>query len=82
MGNPGAFKDKVVLDVGTGSGILAIWAAKVCCVVMCCCWCVVLCVCVCVLSQKGCGSKKQVTKNTENTNTITSTDETRQTLTC
>ena len=27
-GNPAAFKDKVVLDVGTGSGILAIWAAQ------------------------------------------------------
>ena len=27
--NPRAFKDKVVLDVGTGSGILAIWAAQV-----------------------------------------------------
>ena len=26
--NPGCFKDKVVLDVGTGSGILAIWAAQ------------------------------------------------------
>lgn len=26
--NPRAFKDKVVLDVGTGSGILAIWAAQ------------------------------------------------------
>ena len=26
--NPNAFKDKVVLDVGTGSGILAIWAAQ------------------------------------------------------
>jgi len=25
--NPGCFKDKVVLDVGTGSGVLAIWAA-------------------------------------------------------
>jgi len=28
VGNPASFKDKVVLDVGTGSGILAIWAAK------------------------------------------------------
>eukprot|EP00039_Didymoeca_costata_P012153 m.173908 g.173908 ORF g.173908 m.173908 type:complete len:370 (+) comp15397_c0_seq9:134-1243(+) len=27
-GNTASFKDKVVLDVGTGSGILAIWAAK------------------------------------------------------
>ena len=26
--NPRAFKDKVVLDVGTGSGIFAIWAAQ------------------------------------------------------
>lgn len=26
--NPGCFKDKVVLDVGTGSGVLAIWAAQ------------------------------------------------------
>lgn len=26
--NPRSFKDKVVLDVGTGSGVLAIWAAK------------------------------------------------------
>ena len=26
--NPRAFNDKVVLDVGTGSGILAIWAAQ------------------------------------------------------
>ena len=26
--NPSHFKDKVVLDVGTGSGILAIWAAQ------------------------------------------------------
>ena len=26
--NPRSFKDKVVLDVGTGSGILAIWAAQ------------------------------------------------------
>jgi predicted RNA methylase len=25
--NPDCFKDKVVLDVGTGSGVLAIWAA-------------------------------------------------------
>uniref|UniRef100_A0A6T8DAZ0 Protein arginine N-methyltransferase domain-containing protein n=1 Tax=Prymnesium polylepis TaxID=72548 RepID=A0A6T8DAZ0_9EUKA len=28
MRNPGCFQDKVVLDVGTGSGVLAIWAAK------------------------------------------------------
>lgn len=28
MENPNHFKDKVVLDVGTGSGILAIWAAQ------------------------------------------------------
>ena len=28
MNNRELFKDKVVLDVGTGSGILAIWAAK------------------------------------------------------
>mmetsp|Transcript_14045 Transcript_14045/g.28327 ORF Transcript_14045/g.28327 Transcript_14045/m.28327 type:complete len:431 (+) Transcript_14045:108-1400(+) len=27
MGNPDVFKDKVVMDVGTGSGILAVWAA-------------------------------------------------------
>jgi hypothetical protein len=26
--NPRAFKDKVVMDVGAGSGILAIWAAQ------------------------------------------------------
>lgn len=26
--NPKCFQDKVVLDVGTGSGILAIWAAQ------------------------------------------------------
>ena len=26
LGNPSCFKDKVVLDVGTGSGVLAIWA--------------------------------------------------------
>ncbi|KAL7540134.1 hypothetical protein ACHAWF_006602 [Thalassiosira exigua] len=28
MGNKELFKDKVVMDVGTGSGILAVWAAK------------------------------------------------------
>ena len=28
MGNPDVFKDKVVMDVGTGSGILACWAAQ------------------------------------------------------
>mmetsp|Transcript_2621 Transcript_2621/g.5897 ORF Transcript_2621/g.5897 Transcript_2621/m.5897 type:complete len:371 (-) Transcript_2621:610-1722(-) len=28
LGNPDSFKDKVVLDVGTGSGVLAIWAAQ------------------------------------------------------
>lgn len=28
MGNADAFKDKVVMDVGTGSGILACWAAQ------------------------------------------------------
>jgi len=28
MGNPDVFKDKVVMDVGTGSGILAVWAAQ------------------------------------------------------
>jgi len=27
MGNASVFKDKVVMDVGTGSGILAVWAA-------------------------------------------------------
>jgi len=27
-GNPEVFKDKVVMDVGTGSGILAVWAAQ------------------------------------------------------
>lgn len=27
-GNPDVFKDKVVMDVGTGSGILAVWAAQ------------------------------------------------------
>ena len=26
--NPSHFKDKVVLDVGTGTGVLAIWAAQ------------------------------------------------------
>ena len=26
--NPDCFKDKVVLDVGTGTGVLAIWAAQ------------------------------------------------------
>jgi len=28
VGNPTLFQDKVVLDVGTGSGILAAWAAQ------------------------------------------------------
>lgn len=28
IGNPDVFKDKVVMDVGTGSGILAVWAAQ------------------------------------------------------
>ena len=28
MGNASIFKDKVVMDVGTGSGILAVWAAQ------------------------------------------------------
>lgn len=28
MGNPSIFEDKVVMDVGTGSGILAVWAAQ------------------------------------------------------
>lgn len=28
MGNPDVFKDKIVMDVGTGSGILAAWAAQ------------------------------------------------------
>jgi len=28
LGNKACFKDKVVLDVGTGSGILAVWAAQ------------------------------------------------------
>eukprot|EP00560_Eucampia_antarctica_P000074 CAMPEP_0197831492 /NCGR_PEP_ID=MMETSP1437-20131217/10460_1 /TAXON_ID=49252 ORGANISM="Eucampia antarctica, Strain CCMP1452" /NCGR_SAMPLE_ID=MMETSP1437 /ASSEMBLY_ACC=CAM_ASM_001096 /LENGTH=348 /DNA_ID=CAMNT_0043434433 /DNA_START=188 /DNA_END=1231 /DNA_ORIENTATION=+ len=28
MGNPDVFKDKVVMDIGTGSGILAAWAAQ------------------------------------------------------
>jgi protein arginine N-methyltransferase 1 len=28
MGNQDVFKDKVVMDVGTGSGILAVWAAQ------------------------------------------------------
>ncbi|GMH89238.1 hypothetical protein TL16_g11394 [Triparma laevis f. inornata] len=27
VGNPDCFKDKIVMDVGTGSGILAVWAA-------------------------------------------------------
>ena len=28
MGNTHLFKDKIVMDVGTGSGILAVWAAQ------------------------------------------------------
>lgn len=28
MGNSDVFKDKIVMDVGTGSGILAVWAAQ------------------------------------------------------
>jgi hypothetical protein len=28
LGNPDVFKDKVVMDIGTGSGILAVWAAQ------------------------------------------------------
>jgi type I protein arginine methyltransferase len=28
LGNQDVFRDKVVLDIGTGSGILAVWAAK------------------------------------------------------
>jgi len=28
LSNPDVFKDKVVMDVGTGSGILAVWAAQ------------------------------------------------------
>lgn len=28
VGNASLFKDKVVMDVGTGSGILAVWAAQ------------------------------------------------------
>lgn len=28
LGNPEVFKDKVVMDIGTGSGILAVWAAQ------------------------------------------------------
>lgn len=28
MGNANVFKDKIVMDVGTGSGILAVWAAQ------------------------------------------------------
>ena len=27
LGNSDVFKDKVVMDIGTGSGILAVWAA-------------------------------------------------------
>jgi len=27
-GNADLFKDKIVMDVGTGSGILAVWAAQ------------------------------------------------------
>ena len=28
LGNQDVFRDKVVMDVGTGSGILAVWAAQ------------------------------------------------------
>lgn len=28
LGNSDVFKDKIVMDVGTGSGILAVWAAQ------------------------------------------------------
>jgi protein arginine N-methyltransferase 1 len=28
LGNPDVFKEKVVMDIGTGSGILAVWAAQ------------------------------------------------------
>lgn len=28
MGNKDVFRDKVVMDVGSGSGILAVWAAQ------------------------------------------------------
>ena len=28
LGNQDVFKDKVVMDIGTGSGILAVWAAQ------------------------------------------------------
>ena len=28
LGNADVFKDKVVMDIGTGSGILAVWAAQ------------------------------------------------------
>lgn len=28
LGNSDVFKDKVVMDIGTGSGILAVWAAQ------------------------------------------------------